>query len=141
MLKVSTRGRYGLLAMIELACGYGGRPVQLTFIAEKHSISRKYLHNLMTMLRGAGLVRSERGAQGGFLLNRAPAEVTLKDVLYTLEGETGAAFTGNHGPDATIVDEVIGEIGLSLQKVLESVTLEQLAARSRQKSGQLMYYI
>ncbi|MFH1808412.1 MAG: Rrf2 family transcriptional regulator [Pseudomonadota bacterium] len=139
MLKVSTRGRYGLLAMVELACAYGGKPVQLTAIADKHGISRKYLHNLMTTLRGAGFVRSARGAHGGFLLAGDPSLVNLRDILLTLEGEV--LEQGVSSDPGSVVDEVFAEVSNGLRDQLALLTLDKLATRARQRAGNLMFYI
>jgi Rrf2 family cysteine metabolism transcriptional repressor len=139
MLKVSTRGRYGLIALVELACAHGSKPVQLTTIADKHGLSRKYLHNLMTTLRSAGLVRSTRGARGGFHLAGDPAALNLKDILLTLEGSgEGAPARAEPG---TVVDEVLAELDRDLHQQLAGWTLDRLAARARQRAGQLMFYI
>jgi Rrf2 family transcriptional regulator, cysteine metabolism repressor len=86
MLKLSTKGRYGIRAMIELADAYGEGPVMMSAISEKQEISRKYLHALLTSLKEAGLVRSVRGAKGGYLLMREPDEILLTEIFEALEG-------------------------------------------------------
>lgn len=85
-MKLSTRGRYGLKAMFDLALFYGERPVSLTSIAERQAISVNYLEQLITPLRKAALVKSVRGAQGGYMLAKDPAEITVGEILTTLEG-------------------------------------------------------
>lgn len=85
-MKLSTRGRYGLKAMFELALFYGEGPISLTSIAEKQAISVNYLEQLITPLRKAVLVTSVRGAQGGYMLSRSPSEITVGEILTTLEG-------------------------------------------------------
>ena len=72
--------------MLELARRYGEPPVLMSVLAERESLSRKYLHALLTALKEAGLVRSVRGAGGGFLLSRAPSEIRLNEILHALEG-------------------------------------------------------
>ena len=139
MLRLSTRGRYGLIALVELACAHGGKPVQLTAIADKHGLSRKYLHNLMTTLRSAGLVRSTRGARGGFQLGNDPAELNLKDILLILEGR--AEDTKANADRDTVVDEVLEEVDHALHEQLQAWTLDRLATRARQRAGHLMFYI
>ncbi|MGX8795529.1 RrF2 family transcriptional regulator [Fusibacter sp. JL298sf-3] len=85
-MKLSTRGRYGLKAMFELALYYGEGPISLTSIAERQAISVNYLEQLITPLRKAALVKSVRGAQGGYMLAKAPVEITVGEILTTLEG-------------------------------------------------------
>lgn len=85
-MKLSTRGRYGIHAMYELALGFGGAPVSIKAIAEKQNIPEAYLEQIIAVLRRDELVTSIRGAQGGYMLTRPPSEVTVGDVLRSLEG-------------------------------------------------------
>lgn len=85
-MKLSTRGRYGLKAMFDLALHSGDGPVSLTSIAERQAISVNYLEQLISPLRKAGLVKSIRGAQGGYMLAKSPDEITVGIILTTLEG-------------------------------------------------------
>jgi len=85
-MKLSTRGRYGIHAMYELALCYGDGPQSIKSIAERQCIPEAYLEQLVAVLRREGLVISNRGAQGGYRLSRGPAEITVGDVLRALEG-------------------------------------------------------
>ena len=85
-MKLSTRGRYGIHAMYELAVNYGGAPVSIKSVAEKQNIPEAYLEQLIAVLRRDELVVSIRGAQGGYRLARTPEEITVGDVLRSLEG-------------------------------------------------------
>ncbi|MBQ4089184.1 MAG: Rrf2 family transcriptional regulator [Clostridia bacterium] len=85
-MKLSTRGRYGIHAMYELAVNYGGSPVSIKSVAEKQNIPEAYLEQLIAILRKDELVVSIRGAQGGYRLARSPEEITVGDVLRSLEG-------------------------------------------------------
>lgn len=85
-MKLSTKGRYGLKAMFDLALFGGETPVSLTSISERQHISVNYLEQLIAPLRKAGLVKSVRGAQGGYLLAKPASEITVADILFTLEG-------------------------------------------------------
>ena len=86
-MKLSTKGRYGIHAMYDLA-QYGSEiPQPIKSIAERQNIPEAYLEQLIGQLRRSGLVKSVRGAQGGYLLSRSPAEITVGEVLRTLEGE------------------------------------------------------
>jgi rrf2 family protein (putative transcriptional regulator) len=86
-MRLSCRGRYATRAMIELALHHGKGPLPLNNIAQNEGISKKYLNQLMGPLELAGLVRVVRGKNGGFLLARTPAEITLGDILYAVEGD------------------------------------------------------
>jgi Rrf2 family protein len=85
-MKLSTKGRYGVKAMFELALNYGKEPVSIKAISEKQFISEYYLEQLFGSLRKAGLIISSRGAQGGYVLSRKPSEITTADILNVLEG-------------------------------------------------------
>lgn len=85
-MKLSTKGRYGVKAMFELALNYGMDPVSIKTIAERQNISDYYLEQLFSGLRKAGLVKSIRGAQGGYILARKPQDISASDILNILEG-------------------------------------------------------
>ncbi len=85
-MKVSTRGEYGVRAMVALARHYGDGPLSITEIAKESSVPPAYLEQLIAPLRRAGLVESKRGAHGGYLLGRSPAEVRVGDVYRVMEG-------------------------------------------------------
>ena len=85
-MKLSTRGRYGVRAMLELAMQAGNGPVPLRDLASKQEISAKYLEQLLIPLKGAGLVKSVRGARGGYMLATSPEKVNLYDIVRSLEG-------------------------------------------------------
>ena len=86
-MKLSTKGRYGIHAMYDLAQYGSETPQPIKSIAERQNIPEAYLEQLIGQLRRSGLVKSVRGAQGGYLLSRSPAEITVGEVLRTLEGE------------------------------------------------------
>ena len=85
-MKLSTRTRYAVRAIIELAQNDSNKPLQLKIIADRQDISVKYLEQLMAVLRSAGFVRSIRGSKGGYVLAKAPNEIRLNDVMHRLEG-------------------------------------------------------
>ncbi|SES72287.1 transcriptional regulator, BadM/Rrf2 family [Natronincola peptidivorans] len=85
-MKLSTKGRYGLKAMFDLTIHYGDGPIALKSIAERQEISDHYLEQLIAILRKAGLVKSVRGAQGGYMLAAEPKNITVGDIIRTLEG-------------------------------------------------------
>lgn len=85
-MKLSTKGRYGLRALIDLAQYSAEAPVSITSISARQDLSERYLEQLMSMLKKAGLVRSVRGAGGGYVLAKDMAEISVGDVLRALEG-------------------------------------------------------
>ena len=85
-MKVSTRGEYGVRAMVALAAHYGNGPMSIATIARESSVPYAYLEQLIAPLRKAGLVESKRGAQGGYLLTRSPENVRIGDVYRVMEG-------------------------------------------------------
>ena len=85
-MKLSTRSRYGMRAMYELALNYKNGPVSIKKISENLDISGKYLHALLTILKSGGLVRSVWGSHGGFILSGPPSKINVYDIVKTLEG-------------------------------------------------------
>ncbi len=85
-MKLSTKGRYGVRLMIDLAIHYGEGPVLLREIAKREEISEKYLSNLVNPLKARGLVEATRGVHGGYVLGKRPAEITMKEIVEVLEG-------------------------------------------------------
>ena len=135
-MKLSSRTRYGMRAILELALEYGNAPLQIKTIADREDISNKYLEQLIAMLKSAGLVRSIRGPRGGYLLAKPPAEIPLKDVFVTLEGPMISAECLDH-PEfcPRCMDCVTRDIWQDLQNaidgVLESVTLADLVEKTK----------
>ena len=85
-MKLSTKGRYGVKAMVDLAINYGKEPVSIKSISERQHVSEYYLEQLFSPLRKAEIIKSIRGAQGGYVLNREPKDITVADIMDILEG-------------------------------------------------------
>ena len=141
-MKISSKGDYGLRALVDLAQHYeAGAPVQVKDIARRQMIPEEYLGQLMVGLRRAGLVHSVRGAAGGYLLARPPAEITVAQVLETLEGPlalvdglSGApADGGRRGPGAAI-RELWWEATQAALTVLRGITVQDLSLRESAQS-------
>jgi Rrf2 family cysteine metabolism transcriptional repressor len=135
-LLISTRSRYGLKLMYELALRYGERPVFLKDIANAHTISEKYLSKLVIPLRGVGLVSSFRGAHGGYALAREPRAITLWDIVQALEGIAAPATGPRRRQGADAVDShpteaVWALLDKAVFETLENVTLESLVQAGR----------
>jgi Rrf2 family transcriptional regulator, cysteine metabolism repressor len=141
---ISTRSRYGLKIMYELALKYGEQPVFLKDIAGAHQISEKYLSKLVIPLRGVGLVSSFRGAHGGYSLARDPRTVTLREIVQVLEGELAPATghqrrrTGSPASDHP-TESVWAFLENTVNETLEKVTLDSLVQAGR--SSALNYQI
>ncbi|CAB1243345.1 RrF2 family transcriptional regulator [Clostridium sp. MT-14] len=85
-MKLSTKGRYGVKAMVDLAIHYSEEPSSIKSISERQNISEYYLEQLFSSLRKSNLIKSIRGAQGGYILNREPKDITIADIMGVLEG-------------------------------------------------------
>ena len=97
-MRLSTRGRYGLKAMVDLAMAYGDGNVNIGALAAQQGISDAYLEQLVASLKKAGLVSSVRGAQGGYSLSREPSQINVGDILRALEGRTDIMGLRGYGP-------------------------------------------
>ena len=145
-MKLSSRTRYGMRAILELALEYGKAPLQIKTIAEREDISNKYLEQLIAMLKASGLVRSIRGPRGGYTLAKPPADIQLKDVFQTLEGPMVPAECLEHPeycPRCTdcATREIWQELQNAIFGVLESVTLADLVERSLASQKSNNYHI
>ncbi|WP_315117986.1 Rrf2 family transcriptional regulator [uncultured Clostridium sp.] len=85
-MKLSTKGRYGVKAMVDLAINYGDEPVSIKTISERQNISEYYLEQLFAVLRKGKVIKSIRGAQGGYILSRDPRHITIGEIIELLEG-------------------------------------------------------
>ena len=147
-MKISTRGRYGLRALLDLALHQGEGLVLLKDIARREEISLPYLEHLITPLVAAGIVRSSRGPKGGVLLAKSPEEIKLSEVVQLLEGSIALVDCVNdskvcHRSALCVTRDVWNEMKAAMIQVLDSMTLQDLVERQRQK-GQPeteMYYI
>lgn len=129
-MKLSTKGRYGVKAMVDLAMHYGDTPVSIKTISQRQNISEYYLEQLFSPLRKAKLIKSIRGAQGGYVLNSDPRDITVADVMDVLEGpvEISECIDGvecdNIGVCATRL--LWEKIKNSIDEVMESITLQDI---------------
>ncbi|GIP16864.1 HTH-type transcriptional regulator CymR [Paenibacillus montaniterrae] len=142
-MKISTKGRYGLTIMMELAAKFGEGPISLKSIAEKNNLSEHYLEQLIAPLRNAGFVKSIRGAYGGYVLSKAPSEITTGDVIRILEGPISPVdFTEEDDPAKR---DLWLRIRDSIANVMDSTTLEHLinynAEDNRDSKEGYMFYI
>ncbi|ACT02979.1 MULTISPECIES: cysteine metabolism transcriptional regulator CymR [Paenibacillus] len=123
-MKISTKGRYGLTIMMELAGKFGEGPISLKSIAERNQLSEHYLEQLVAPLRNAGLVKSIRGAYGGYILSKEPETITAGDVIRILEGPISPVdFTEEDDPAKR---DLWLRIRDSIASVLDQTTLADL---------------
>jgi len=135
-MRLSTRTRYGIRAMLELAENVGRGPLQLRIIARRQDISVRYLDQLMTILKSAGFVRSIRGSKGGYVLAKAPEQIKLNDVFNCLEGPVVTVeCTENKNYCARAADCVARQVWTQVQEavmaVLQSITFQDLVDRTK----------
>lgn len=133
-MRLSTRSRYGARAALEIARHWGKRHVKRREIAERQSVSDSYLENILISLRSQGLVRTVRGANGGFTLTRSPERITLLDLFEALEGDLNpVACAGDGDACERSTDCVMRPVYEKLKKaqcdVLSSVTLKDLVEK------------
>jgi Rrf2 family protein len=145
-MKLSTKGRYGTRLMIDLALHYGEGPILLKEIAERQGISEKYLWQLIPPLKNAGLVNSTRGAHGGYTLTKPPADITLKEIVMTVEGSMCLVeCVENPGvcqrADICISRDVWHEVSKKIMQTLESFTLQDMVEQQKQKTEAFTYVI
>ncbi len=131
-MRLSTKGRYGLMAMSQLALEHGSGPITLKYIAEKQGLSESYLEQLFSTLRKSGLLDSVRGAQGGYMLSREPSNITVGNILRALEGELGPAecvhdtISECTKEDGCATKLVLIKIKDSIDEVIDGITLEDM---------------
>jgi Rrf2 family protein len=140
-MKLSTRTRYGMRAIIELAQHEGKRPLQLRAIAERQDISVKYLEQLMSLLRSAGFVRSVRGSKGGYVLGRPADQIRLGEVFRSLEGPVSTTeCTMDEDCCVRSADCIARDVWLQVEAaihgVLDSITLADVAARFKSQTSE-----
>ena len=126
--------------MLELASHYGEGPLELREIAKKENISLKYLEQVINPLRAAGLVRSIRGSKGGYSLAKPPSEIYLNDVVETLDGPLHLLECLNDSKvcqkiPSCVMREIWKEVSEAIFKIFNSVTLEEMVNRKREKEG------
>ncbi len=147
-MRLSTRTRYGVRALVDLAFHNGEGPMLLKDIARRQQISSMYLVHLITPLVTAGIVGSIRGAKGGIWLAKPPSAVKLSEVIQLLEGSIAPVECVNDASSCPrsnfcATRDVWDELKQAMDGVLESTTLQDLVERQRKKtpSGEGMYYI
>lgn len=140
-MKLSTRGRYALRMMLDIALHPDETSVSLKSIAQRQDISVKYLEQIVTPLVRGGYLHASRGAQGGYQLNRPPEEYTVGMILRIIEGslapvaclESGDCNCARESQCVTV--EVYRQIDAAIDAVVDSITLKDLVAMQQEKWG------
>jgi Rrf2 family protein len=149
-LKLSTKGRYGLRAMIDLAIHSNGEHVSLYSIAERQQISENYLEQVFATIRKAGLVKSIKGAQGGYILSDSPANIKIGAILRALEGNLSVVDENAEraGEKKNTIQQCIkvnvwDKMNQRINELVDSITLEDMVNEYKKmnNSEDVMYYI
>ncbi len=137
-MKISTKGRYGTRALLELALRDGKTPILLRDIASEQEISLSYLEHVISPLIAGGILRSTKGPRGGISLNRKPSEIKMSEVIRLLEGSVAPADCVDN-PDicdrasSCVTRDIWCELKDVMSSVLESTTLQDLVDRQKGK--------
>lgn len=148
-MKVSTRARYGMRLMLALAIEYGRGSVFLKDIAKKEEISEKYLGQIIIALKAGHLVKSFRGAHGGYVLDRPPAQITLRDIVEMLEGDLALVGCVKNPSSCRrisicVTQEIWSRLSSVISETLGAVTLQDLVEMYRKRvpgNAADIYYI
>ena len=141
-MKISTKGRYALRLMMDLAETSEENPVSLRDVAARQGISEKYLEQIISVLNRAGYVKSIRGAQGGYLLRRAPEEYTVGMILRLTEGSLAPVTCVEDGDfpcerqENCVTVILWKKINDAINSVVDSITLQDLVDWQNEKNGQ-----
>lgn len=145
MIRISTKGRYGARFMLELAIHFGDGPILLKDIARRQEISEGYLQHIVDALKGANLVISSRVGHGGYILSKPPDQITLRDILATLEGSINLVEcidnpdVCNRSPDCTTRD-MWGEVSDNFSQSLKNISLKKMAEMKKDRQSSVLLY-
>lgn len=135
-MKLSTKGRYAVMAMVDLAANSEGKPVSLAEIAERQEISLSYLEQLFGKLRRGGLVKSVRGPGGGYLLSRSTDDTRISDIVVAVDEplratrcKTGSSVGCRGDNGRCLTHDLWEELGNQIHMFLSSVSLEDVIAK------------
>jgi Rrf2 family protein len=145
-VELSCKSEYAILALLELAAHYqSGEPLQIRQIAAQQNIPDRYLEQLLATMRRGGIVKSQRGSKGGYILSREPWKITLFEVLGCLEGLDVRTCEEDVNPktvDSGVIDELWQEARQAANAVLQKYTLQDLCEkRDSRRQLDIMYYI
>lgn len=133
-MKISTKGRYGVRAMLDLALYGGQKPILVREIAQRQQISERYLEHILISLKLAGIVKSTRGARGGFTLAKPPSQIKLSEIIKAMEGSLAPVkCADDYGmcsrADLCVTRDIWVAMKEAINSILESTTLQDLVER------------
>ncbi|MEH1935908.1 MAG: Rrf2 family transcriptional regulator [Nostoc sp.] len=145
-MELSCKSEYAILALLEMAAHHeSGEPLQIRQIAAQQNIPDRYLEQLLATLRRGGIVKSQRGSKGGYLLTREPRKIILYEILECLEGLDVRTDEENVNPktlDSSVIEEIWQEASRAANSVLQKYTLQDLCEkRDSRRQLDIMYYI
>jgi Rrf2 family cysteine metabolism transcriptional repressor len=143
-MKLSTKGKYGVRAVYEIARRAGQGPISIKEISDRQGISFSYLEQILHKLGKAGLIESVRGPAGGYLLAGKPADLTIGDIVRTLEGPialTHCLEPGEEGDcyqaEDCVARMVWTRVGAKIEEALDSISFEDLLQQAQQRDAGL----
>ncbi|MCE5250832.1 Rrf2 family transcriptional regulator [bacterium] len=142
MLKLSTRGLYGIKALYELANNFGKKPVNIRAMSERHGMPVPFLEQVLYLLKKRGLVISKRGINGGYMLARPPEEITIGDAVRALEGPIALCdcLVKTKGGKVSvkakncIASGLYRKLGEKVEQAFDSITLLELSEENAEKT-------
>lgn len=147
-MRFSAKSEYGVRALLDVAMNGGNKPIQVKEIAKRQGIPERFLEQVMSSLKKAGLVESVRGAQGGYMLGRPDKDITLADIIQAVEGPialmecTSEDESRCEQVDLCVIRDAWRDVQSSIVEALDSVSLAQMAAKRREReSVRQMYHI
>ena len=141
-MKISTKGRYALRLMLDLAIYNTGEPVSLKDVARRQQISEKYLEQIISVLNKAGFVRSVRGAQGGYMLTKEPVEYTVGSVLRLTEGDlapvscVGMDSVDCDRRDGCVTVRIWEQLNEAVNNVVDNITVADMVMWQKEQADQ-----
>ncbi len=145
-MRLSTKGRYGIRAMLDLALNSSEGPVLLRDIAKRQEVSEKYLEHSISALRKAGLVRSIRGARGGYVLAKLPSQIRLSEIMEVLEGSMAPVECVDdpqvcQRAQLCVTRDIWAKMKEAIDNILESITLQDMVEQqNRKKNSKAIVY-
>lgn len=140
---ISSKGKYGLVALMDICLYSGSEAVTLKSVSKRQNISERYLEQIFSILRKGGIITSKKGAQGGYFLARTAADITVGEILNILEGDLKIVSPSEERNDIEcfMQKNIWNNINRQLEEYFDSVTLEALVKDYIEGKIAIMYYI
>lgn len=140
---ISSKGKYGLVALMDICLYSGSEAVTLKSVSKRQNISERYLEQIFSILRKGGIITSKKGAQGGYFLARTAADITVGEILNILEGDLKIVSSSEERNDIEcfMQKNIWNNINRQIEEYFDSVTLEALVKDYIEGKIAIMYYI